>query len=137
MNGTRKAGLIVAGVAAAMWLGAVLGFVATGPEDGVNIGAALLALLAVPVSMAASITLLISLRADRHGRPRSLLVAAGLAGLSLVALPAFLLLDPYETSVVAQLGVLGIGVLAFLASSALFAVASRRNGQPLPAGTEY
>ncbi len=65
MNGTRKAGLILAGIASAMWLGALAAFLGTGPEDGVSIGGALLALLAVPVSIAAAGILLASLL-DEH-----------------------------------------------------------------------
>ena len=126
MNGTRRSGLRIAGIATALWLGAGLGFAITPPEAGVNIGAALLAFLAIPVSIGASVTLLVSLRGTPRRRPRVRWIASILAGLSLIALPVFLLLDPYGTSAVPQFTALGVGVGAFLASSALFAVLGRR-----------
>jgi hypothetical protein len=51
--------------------------------------------------------------------------AAILAGVSVLALLAFLVIDPYGRSAAVRFAVLGLGVLVFLASSAMFAVASR------------
>jgi hypothetical protein len=129
MNGSRRAGLILAGIGAAMWLGALAAFLSTGPEDGVNIGGALLALLAVPVSAGASITLLASLRGGSRSAPGLLRAGAGLAVVAVLALLAFLVIDPYGDSAKVQFTVLGVGVLAFFASSALFAAASRSTGR--------
>jgi heme A synthase len=126
MNGTRRAGLIVAAVATALWVGALLGFATTGPEDGVNIGAALLAFVAVPTSIGALITLLTSLRDRRSGTPGIRWSAVILAILSMLALVTSLVLDPYDTPVTVQLGFLAFGVVTFLGSSALFAVMTRR-----------
>jgi hypothetical protein len=126
MNGTRRAGLIVAAVATALWMGALLGFATTAPEDGVNIGAALLAFVAVPTSIGASITLLTSLRNRRSGPPGIRWSAVTLAILSMLALVTSLVLDPYDTPVTVQMGFLAFGVVTFLGSSALFAVMTRR-----------
>ncbi len=134
MNGTRKAGLILAGIASAMWLGALAAFLGTGPEDGVSLGGALLALLAVPVSIAAAGILLASLLAGQKGVPPLLRVAAGLAVVSVPALLAFLVMDPYAESATAQFTALGVGVVAFLASSVLFAAASRPPGRRVQSG---
>jgi hypothetical protein len=133
MSGTRRAGLILAAVATALWLGAALAFGVTGREAGANIGAALMALLAVPVSMGASATLLASVRSVPAERPGIVRAAVALAVLSLILLPVFLFLDPYETSSAAQLATLLGGAFCFLGSSALFLAAGHRGRQPLDA----
>ena len=66
MDKTRKVGLILAAVPTALWAVAVVGFVLTGPDDGVNIGAAMLALLALPLSVGASVTLIVSTGSARR-----------------------------------------------------------------------
>jgi hypothetical protein len=134
MNGTRKAGLIVAGIGAATWLGALAAFLGTGPEDGVNIGGAFLALLAVPVSVGASVTLLASLRGESSGASGTLRAGAGFAVVAVLAMLAFLVIDPYGESATVQFPVLGVGILAFFASSGLFAAASRSTGRQLHLG---
>ena len=63
MSTTRKVGLVLATVATAMWALILLAVVTTDPDEGVNIGAALMALLALPLSIAALVTLLVSRRA--------------------------------------------------------------------------
>ena len=83
MNTTRKVGLILATVAAALWAVTVVGFLLTAPEDGVNIGAAMLGLIALPLSVGASVTMMVSRRdAARHGlaeeRPLARRIAVGL-----------------------------------------------------------
>jgi uncharacterized membrane protein len=126
MNGTRRAGLIAAAVATALWVGALLGFATTGPEGGVNIGAALLAFVAVPASIGALLTLLTSLRDRRSGAPGIRWSAVTLAIVSILALLTSLVLDPYDTPVTVQLGFLAFGAATFLGSAALFALMTRR-----------
>ncbi|SFF82232.1 hypothetical protein [Blastococcus tunisiensis] len=126
MNRTRTVGLALAAVAALLWLLFLVAVLTGDPDDGADIGAGLVALLALPVSAGASITLLVSLRTGRPGGSRTPdRVAAALAVLSIACLAAFLLLDPYATSDVLRQVSLGLGVAAFLASSAIIAVASR------------
>ena len=60
MNTTRTVGLVLAAVATALWAVVVVGFLTTEPEDGVYIGAAILALLALPRSVGSSVTLIVS-----------------------------------------------------------------------------
>lgn len=100
------------------------------PADGANIGAGLAALLALPVTLGASIILLFSLHtgrpeARRPGRTADR-VAAVLAVLSVSCLVVFLVLDPDATSQVPRTASLAVGVAAFLLSAATFAVTSRR-----------
>jgi uncharacterized membrane protein len=135
MNGTRRAGLIVAAVATALWVGALLGFATTGPEDGVNIGAALLAFVAVPTSVGALITLLTSLRDRRTGPQAIRLSAVVLAVASMLALVTSLVLDPYDTPVTVQVGFLAFGAVTFLGSAALFVAMTRRPRRLIGNGT--
>jgi hypothetical protein len=66
VNTTGKVGLVLAAVATALGAAVVVAFLMTGPEDGVNIGAAMLALLALPLSVGSSVTLIVS-RATPRG----------------------------------------------------------------------
>jgi hypothetical protein len=132
---TRKVGLILAAVATALWAVAVVGFVLTGPDDGVNIGAALLALLALPLSVGASVTLIVSTGSARRSglteeHPLARRVAAGLGVASIACLCGSMVvgqLDSIGTAVAAMI-LLTTGIAAFVASSALFALPRSRQG---------
>lgn len=130
VNRTRTVGLAVAAVATLLWLLFLVAVLTGDPADGANIGAGLAALLALPVTLGASIILLFSLRtgrreARRPGRTADC-VAAVLAVLSVSCLVVFLVLDPYATSQVPRTASLAVGVAAFLLSAVTFAVTSRR-----------
>jgi hypothetical protein len=135
VNTTRKLGLVLAAVATALWAVVVVGFLATGPEDGVNIGAALLALLALPLSIGATITLIVSGGDDaRRGmtdeHPVARRVAAGLGMASMAFLCSSLVLGQiaFGGAVVIAFVLLPTGLAAFVASSALFALSRSRQG---------
>ena len=136
VNTTRKVGLILAAVATSLWAVIVVAYLTTAPEEGVNIGAALLGLLAVPLSIAASVTLLASMgSAARRGiletHPLARRIAAVLAVASAACLAGSLVLGPMvdtdRLAVTAGL-VLGAGIATFVASSALFALPRHRKG---------
>ncbi len=132
MTRTRRTGLVVAAVAALLWLVFAVALLTGDPDDGANIGAGLAALLALVLSVGASITLLLSLRAahPRRSPGRRLSVtergAGVLAVVSMACLVAFLALDPYGESDVPRMTTLAVGVGAFLLSSAGFATTARR-----------
>ena len=121
---------MVAAVATLLWSLFLVAVLTGDPADGANIGAGLAALLALPLSVGASLTLLLSLRS---GRPTAAPVqhrsaergAAVLAVLSIVCLGAFLVLDPYADSDVARIVTLAVGAGAFLLSSATVALTAR------------
>jgi hypothetical protein len=56
VNTTRTVGLVLAAVATGLWAVIVVAVLMTGPDDGVNIGAAMLARLAFPLSIGAPVT---------------------------------------------------------------------------------
>jgi peptidoglycan/LPS O-acetylase OafA/YrhL len=129
MSGTRRAGLIVAGIASALWLVVVVAFFSTGPEDGVNIGAALLATLAFPLSVAGAVILLVSLRGERsdgRGVPVPRRIGAVLAVVAMVLLGTVFVMGPTDSlsrDTMTALLISGIG--AFLVSFALFLLPAR------------
>lgn len=127
MSRTRRAGLIVAGIASALWLVVVVAFYSTGPEDGVNIGAALLAMLAFPLSVAGAVILLLSLRGEgRSGSgsrrmPVPRRVAAVLAVVATALLGTVFVMGPTDSlppDTMVALLISGIG--AYLVTFALF-----------------
>jgi hypothetical protein len=135
VNRTRTVGLVVAAVATVVWLSFLAAILTADPDDGANIGAGLAALLAIPLSVASSVVLLVSLRTrspgqDAPGAVRSRRaperLAAALSAVSVAALLTFLFLDPYSTSAVPRVTTLAVGVAAFLASAGTFAGATRR-----------
>ena len=132
MHRTRRVGLAVAAVATLLWLFFLIAVLTADPADGANIGAGLAALLALPLSVGASITLLISLRSTPGAggtRYRAAeRVAAALAVVSVACLGAFLLLDPYTDSDALRTASLAVGVAAFLASAGTFAGTMRARG---------
>jgi hypothetical protein len=129
VNTTRTVGLVLAAVATGLWAVVVLGFLLTGPEDGVNIGAAMLGLVALPLSVGASVTLIVS-RGDaaRHGvaeeHPLARRIAAGLGVASIAFLGGSTVLGELDSLALAAVAVvlLTAGITAFVASSALFAL---------------
>ena len=129
---TRRTGLVVAAVAILLWLLFAVALLTTDPFDGANIGAGLAALLALGLSVVASLLNLASLReagpggAPAAGRLTATERGAGvLAVLSTACLVAFLVLDPYAESDVPRMTTLAVGVGAFLLSTAGFAVTAR------------
>lgn len=126
----------MAAVATALWVVIVVAFLATAREDGVNIGAALLAFLALPLSIAASVTLVVSWRSDVEARRpddhrRAGRIGAGLAVAAIVCLAGSLVLGPMVDGVelaVAAAVVLVVGIVTFVASSVLFALPRGRRG---------
>ena len=136
MNTTRKVGLILAAVATALWLVIVAMFFSTGPDDGVNIGAALLAFLALPLSIGASMTLLASMTSSARHRipethPLARRIGAVLAVVSTACLAGSLVLgsmvDTVDLALTATV-VLAAGIVSFVVSSALFALPRTRRG---------
>ncbi len=133
---TRTIGLLVAAVATLLWLLFLVAVLTGDPADGANIGAGLAALLALPVSVGASITLLLSLRSRRPTAGGTLVAphraseraAAVLAVLSVACLVAFLVIDPYDSDVVLR-AMLAVGLGAFLLSSGTFALTARTAGR--------
>jgi hypothetical protein len=133
VNTTRSVGLVLAAVATGLWAVAVVAFLMTGPEDGVSIGGALLALLALPLSVGATITLIVSGRdarglPDQHALRRRL--AAGLGIASITCLCSSVVLGQVASSgaVVVAFVLLPSGIAAFVVSSALFALPRNRQG---------
>lgn len=131
MNTTRTVGLVLAAVATALWAVVVVGFLTTGPDDGVNIGAAVLALLALPLSIGASVTLIVS-RGDAARRgvaeehPLLRRVAAGLAVSSIAFLGGSMVFGQLDSLAAAAVVLLTAGIAAFVASSACFALPRNR-----------
>jgi len=124
---SRRGGLIVAGVAAALWLVVLVAFYAPAPEDGVSLGGALLAMLAFPLSIAGCVMLLVSLRGElRPGRgARSLAmprwVAAVLSVAAMVLLGTVFVTGPTdELPRDTMVALLLSGIGAFLAAFALY-----------------
>jgi membrane protease YdiL (CAAX protease family) len=126
---TRRTGLILAGIASALWLVVLVAFFSTAPEDGVNLGGALLAMLAVPLSLASSVVLLVSLRAERRGgsgRPAQALamprrVAAVLTVAAMALLCTVFAMGPTDSlSPDALVALLISGIGAFFAAFALY-----------------
>jgi hypothetical protein len=134
VNTTRTVGLVLAAVAAALWLVIVVAVLAVGFDEGVNIGAAFLAMLAVPLWLAASVVLLVSRHlAAREGTLQKTAtgrVAAVLALVSAVLLPLSMVLGPMDHVVPVQLllGSLLGGIAAFIASAVLFLTPDGRRG---------
>lgn len=127
-------GLILAAVATALWAVALAAGLTTAPEDGVNIGAAVLGLLAIPLSIGTSITLLVSWRAEaaagRAHHPVGRRIGAGLAAASIASLAGSLVIGPM-TETVEQAVVAGVvllaGITTFVVSSALLVLPRTRH----------
>ena len=129
---SRKTGLRLAAMTTFLWALVLAAFVTTGPNDGVPIGAGLLYILAVPLSVIASATLISSLRLTTPGTaspPAGRAItpirwaAATLAGVSAILLPVVFLLgatDSLGRDTMTTLLHSGIG--AFVISSSLFAL---------------
>jgi ABC-type Na+ efflux pump permease subunit len=125
---TRRTGLILAGIASALWVVVVVAFFSTGPEDGVNLGAALLAMVAVPLSLASSVVLLVSLRGERRsGRgvaravPRPRVAAAVLSVVAMALLCIVFVIGPTDSLPAdTMVALLLSGIGAFLTAFALY-----------------
>jgi len=135
VDSTRGVGLVLAAVAAGLWAVVVVAVLMTGPEDGVNIGAALLALLALPLSVGATITLIVSRRdadrrgvSDSHPRARRIAVVLGIA--SVACLGGSMVTGQLESTGTAAVALvlLTAGIATFVASSVLFALPLPRQG---------
>jgi hypothetical protein len=139
MTRTRRAGLLLAAVGAVLWLLFAAAALSTDPDDGADIGAGLLALVALPLSLGASLALVLSWLAARGDGAATTARAsrreggaAALAVVSVLCLGSFLVLDPYAESDTPRTVVLAVGIVTFLLSSAAFATANRRS--PVPSG---
>jgi hypothetical protein len=133
VNTTRTVGLVLSAVATVLWVGAAVGLLTTSPEDGVSIGGALLALLALPLSVGATVTLLVSRgEAARRGLPEphpgARRIAAGLGIASIAGLCGATVLGQLGSFAlgVTAMVLLAAGIAAFVASSALFALPRTR-----------
>ena len=108
----------------------IVAFLMTLPDDGVNVGAAMLALLAVPLSVGASVTLIVSMpeagRTEEH--PPARRIAATLAAASIALLCGSMVFGPLDdiVPVVVAMVLLTTGIATFVASSALFAAPRSR-----------
>jgi hypothetical protein len=129
VNTTGKVAPILAAVATVLWVVILVAYFSTGPDEGVNIGAAALALLAVPLSIAASVMRLApqphDVTASQPVNRTGGRVAAVLAVASIVCLALPIVAGPMvETEAMAAVArvVLLAGIVSFVASSALFAL---------------
>jgi hypothetical protein len=132
MDPSRKTGLGLAVTAALLWLLIVAAFLTTGPADGVPIGAGLLYIFAVPLSVGASATLLSSLRTTTPvtasqpvGRATTPIrwAAAALAAVSALLLSVVFLLGPTDLLARdAMITLASSGIGALVISSILFAL---------------
>ncbi|MGY2005315.1 hypothetical protein [Blastococcus sp. SYSU DS1024] len=126
MQRTRTTGLWLAAVAAALWGLFVLALVTGDPADGANIGAGLAALLALGLSTASLVLLLVSLRSPLPAagpRGRDARVGAPLAVVSLVLFVVFWATSGSVSDRVAGSvlpAVLGAGIATFLAAAVCF-----------------
>ncbi|RBY90086.1 hypothetical protein DQ244_11440 [Blastococcus sp. TBT05-19] len=126
MDGKRRTGLALAAAAAVLWLVFVVMVLATPAGQGATIGAGLIGLLAVPLSVASLVLLLVSVRsstaaAGRRGRDAR--IGAPLAVVSLVLFAVSWVLSGSAESLsteTALLAALGGAVLTFLAAAGLF-----------------
>ena len=128
----RRTGLVLAAAATLLWVLVAVALLTADPDDGANIGAGLAGLLALALSLVASLLLLASLREARAAgttvaeRLTATERGAGvLAVLSSACLLAFLALDPYADSDVVRMTTLAVGVGAFLLSTVGFAMTAR------------
>jgi peptidoglycan/LPS O-acetylase OafA/YrhL len=136
VNTPHEGGPVLATAATALWAVAIATGFTTAPEDGVNGVAAFLGLLAIPLSIGTSLALLSSWRSDaeagREEHPVARRTGAVLAVTSMVCLAGALVIAPMTESVELALAssvVLVVGIVMFVASSALFALPrNRRDG---------
>jgi hypothetical protein len=116
----QKAGVVLTVMANALWVVVVIAFLATPPDEGVNIGAALLGLLlALPLSILAAVLLITAVDSTA---PRAVSAAA-------IALWALFVVLPWTSA--ADNGVLQIcvglaAIVALSASAVLVGTAHRR-----------
>src|SRR4051812_45527314 len=113
MTSPQRVAVAFAGAALALWAVVAIAVVATPREDGANIGAGLIALLAMALSILAAILLIIAANSTL-----SRVASAGSIGLW----AAFLLLAPNDAAKYSLLiGVLAAGVAALTTSALLVA----------------
>ena len=119
---------MLAGGGAGLWAGTLAAILSTSPGDGADNGAGLLGLLALGLSVLASIVLLVSRREGHVARPTADRAATVLALAAVVLLPATLVIGPLESDVPLQLtyGVLLAGITSFVLAAALYLYASLR-----------
>jgi hypothetical protein len=123
MWSVRRAGLAMAIAATLLWLLVVAAILFTPRSDGVPIGAGFLYIIAVPLSVAAALTLILTLLTTSRGTASSLgtrktpvrLGAAALAAVSAVLLPVTFVLGSSDSMTRDVLsGLLFSGVGAFV-----------------------
>jgi len=127
MSRSRRAGLIVAGIASALWVVVLVTFFSATPQDGVSFGGTVLAMLAVPLSLAASVLLLVSLWGERRAGSGARSLAAprwAAAALTVTAMAllctVFVLAPTGSLSADTMVAFLLSGIGAFLAAFALY-----------------
>ena len=118
MTSGQRAGVVLTVVADALWLVVVIAILATPPDEGANIGAGLLGLLALTLSISAAVVLVATV--DSTG-PRATSAAS-------IALWALFVAFPWTSA--AENGVqIGVGLAAIVAlgtSAVLVGTAYRR-----------
>jgi hypothetical protein len=117
----QKWGVAVAAVAIVVWIVFVIAVVATAPEDGANIGAGLLGMLGIALSIAAAVVLIVG--------TRSTLVRAA-AAICIALLAVFWLVAPDDgVADGVKIGML-VAAVAGLTASAGTVFSGRRRRQP-------
>ena len=120
MDGTRKTGVWLAGAATALWVG-FAAMMADTPEDGgANIGGGLVGLLAMAVSIAAAVTLIVAVPTV------TVRVPAGLSVLAWVGYVALAVNDTGPRAV--AFTILAAGVVLLAAAAVLAVRPHRRDG---------
>ena len=132
----RRTGLGMAMTATMLWLFFVGLVLFTPRDDGVPIGAGLLVIVAVPLSVAASVIMILSLRTATLRRHQAAgptktptrWIAAALAALSALLLPVLFVLGSTD-SLGRDLskGLLFLGVGAFVTATVLFAMPAKNH----------
>ena len=118
MRAIRRTGLAFAAAATVLWALVLLAVLTADPADGANIGAGLAGLLAMVLSTAASITLLVAVAAPASRRRGIPWAAAGLAVLSVLVWPV-MWVGAYAVPDQLWAAVLVGGVAAMIVSSLL------------------
>ncbi len=117
MTSGQKAGVVLTVVADALWLVVIIAILATPPDEGANIGAGLLGLLALPLSILAALVLITAVDSTT---PR----AASTASIALWAL--FVVLS-WTPAIEVQISVGLAAIVALTTSAALVATDHRRH----------
>jgi hypothetical protein len=117
----QKWGVAVAAVAIVVWIVFAIAVVSTAPEDGANIGAGLLGMLAIALSIAAAVVLIVGTRST---------LARAAAAVCIALLVVLWLVAPDDgVADGVNIGML-VAAVAGLAASAGTVASDRRRQQP-------